>query len=135
MSKHHCVLSSTVKTKRRLSGAGEASVHPMYVSVSFLVLPALLSFPLSFFFVRRRMFLGFPFLFLVFVFFGLRCPCLILTCSCIAIQECLALYSCSPCFYLLAIVLTFPPNGFLTFVDFRSFILSDSFSLPNPFMI
>jgi hypothetical protein len=39
VGKHHRRLGSMVKTKRRLSGAREASVRPMYVSVSFLVLP------------------------------------------------------------------------------------------------
>jgi len=143
VGKHHRRLGFMVKTKRRLSDMREASVRPMYVSVvyvsvSFLVLPCFLSHFLLFF-ERRCMFLGFPFLFLVFVLFGLRCPCFILaflTYSCIAIQECLALCSCSPCFYLLAIVSTFPPNNiwFSTLVDFRSFILCDSFLLPNPFM-
>jgi hypothetical protein len=76
VGKHDCRLSSMEKTKRRLNDATEASVRPMYVSVSFL---CLLSFPLSFFCVCCCMYIGFPFLFLVFLFlswiaFPLFCP-------------------------------------------------------------
>ena len=72
------------------------------------------------------MFLGFPFLFLVFAFFELHCACFVLAFlafSCVAIQECLAFYSCASCFYLLAIVYTFPPNNVF---DTR-LIFNDSF--------
>ncbi|KIM43519.1 hypothetical protein M413DRAFT_382763 [Hebeloma cylindrosporum] len=64
VGKHHRRLGS-MKTKRRLSDAREASVRPMYV---FSFFSFFLSLPLFF---LRRMFIAFLFVFLVFVSFWL----------------------------------------------------------------
>ena len=50
VGKHHRRLGSMGKTKRRLSDAREASVRPMYVSISFLFFACFLSLFLLFFF-------------------------------------------------------------------------------------
>ena len=87
----------------------ERRLCPMCVSVFSFYLLAL--FPSLLFFVCWRMFLGFPFLFLVFwiafPFFALS----FLARRLVAIQECLIFYCCSPCFYSLAIASTFPPDN------------------------
>ena len=50
--------------------------------------------------------------------FGLLSPYFVLSflaCSSVAIQECLAFYTCSPCFFSLVIVPTFPLNNIWLF--------------------
>jgi hypothetical protein len=78
VGKHHRRLGSMGKTKRRLSDAREASVRPMYVSLSLLFFACFLSLLPFFFLLCWCIFPGFPFLFLVF-FFTLDCLSLVLS--------------------------------------------------------
>jgi len=97
----------------------------MYVSLSFFPLlafsPSLLFFcalaDVSWLSVRAPS---------PFFLFGLPFPCFVLSllaCFSVAIQECLVLYSCSPCFYSLAVVSASPQQYLVFEFDFRSFIL------------
>jgi len=72
------------------------------------------------------------FLFLCILFFGLPFPCFelaFLACSCVAIQKCLAFYSCSACFYSLAVVSTFSLNNVLLIYPFFFFNFYLTFTL------
>jgi hypothetical protein len=121
LSKHHRRLGSMGKTIRRLSDAREASVRPMYVSVSFLFI----AYFLSLFWLCWCTFLRFPFMFIVFFFlFGLLLSFLSLLVPPFPFKNVLH----STLVPSLAIVPPFPQQ-FLTFwrlFEFRSFILSDS---------
>jgi hypothetical protein len=99
VGKHH---AGSVPCGRRRGGLAMQERRLRRMCVSLLSLP--FSPFLCFFFVCWCVFLGFPFLFLIYVFFGLPFSCLVLSllaCSCVAIQERFAFHFCASCFYLL----------------------------------